>query len=221
MNSQKDSPRSERLHIGIFGKRNAGKSSLLNAIAGQDIAVVSEVKGTTTDPVFKAMELLPLGPVVLIDTPGIDDVGDLGALRIEKTKQILRKTDIALLVIDAAKGLSDTEQELIQLFEKSGVKYLTIYNTSASADQDQPDKIYVNLLTGENVEALKEAITQIGASDAETHHLVSDLLFPGDFVLLVTPIDESAPKGRLILPQQQVIRDVLEVTNSYDISVES
>ena len=206
MTSQKDTPRSERLHIGIFGRRNAGKSSLLNAITGQEIAVVSEVKGTTTDPVYKAMELLPIGPVVLIDTPGIDDVGDLGARRIEKTKQILRKTDLALLVVDASEGLTDAERELTQLFEKSGVKYLTVYNGSTPS----ADGICVNAMTGENIESLKETIAQIGTTDTDTRHLVADLLSPGDFLVLVTPIDESAPKGRLILPQQQVIRDVLD-----------
>ena len=210
MISQNQTPRSEQLHIGIFGRRNAGKSSLLNAITGQEIAVVSPTKGTTTDPVYKAMELLPIGPVVLIDTPGIDDVGDLGALRIEKTKQILRKTDIALLVVDTNEGFSDTERKLTRLFEKSGVKYLTIYNETILSTCKQLDGICVNPLTGENIEALKEAIAQIGTRDTETRHLVADLLSPGDFVILVTPIDESAPKGRLILPQQQVIRDVLE-----------
>ena len=198
MTSSKEAPRSERLHIGIFGRCNAGKSSLLNAITGQEIAVVSEVKGTTTDPVYKAMELLPIGPVVLIDTPGIDDEGDLGALRIEKTKQILRKTDLALLVVDAKEGLTEAERELTLLFEKSGVKYLTVYNSSNLSACNQPDGICVNAQTGEHIDTLKETIAKISMTDAETRHLVADLLSPGDFVILVTPIDESAPKGRLI-----------------------
>ena len=210
MTSLTNTPRSERLHIGIFGKRNAGKSSLLNAITGQDIAVVSPTKGTTTDPVFKAMELLPLGPIVLIDTPGIDDVGELGALRIEKTKDMLRKTDIALLVVDPTEGLTADEHTLIRLFKQSDVRYLTVYNTSTPPNHSQTDEIWVNALTGENVSVLKETLAQLGKAEAQTHPLVADLLSPGDVVILVTPIDESAPKGRLILPQQQVIRDVLE-----------
>jgi len=210
MTSLNETPRGERLHIGIFGRRNAGKSSLLNAITGQDLAVVSPVKGTTTDPVFKAMELLPLGPVVLIDTPGIDDVGELGELRIQKTKDILRKTDIALLVVDAENGLGAADKALIKLFKKSGVHYLTVYNAAAPSAHNKPDGIWVNAQTSENVSVLKEKLAQIGKANTTERQLVADLLSPGDVVVLVVPIDSAAPKGRLILPQQQVIRDVLD-----------
>ena len=205
-----NTPRGERLHIGIFGKRNAGKSSLLNAITGQDAAVVSPVKGTTTDPVYKAMELLPIGPVVLIDTPGIDDMGALGALRIEKAKSILRKTNIALLVVDALEGLDDYDRELISAFDETGVKYLVVYNKSDLKKHDAPDAISVSSHTGENIHELKEMIARVGAEEDEHCRLVADLLQPGDVIVLVIPIDSAAPKGRLILPQQQVIRDALE-----------
>ena len=203
-------PSGERVHIGIFGKRNAGKSSLLNAMTGQDAAVVSPVKGTTTDPVYKAMELLPIGPVVFIDTPGIDDMGELGALRIEKAKNILRKTDIALLVIDSREKLDDYDRELIRVFDEMGVKYLIVYNKSDLATCEALDGISVSSATGGNIQELKEKIAEIGVAQDEPGRLVADLLEPGDVVVLVMPIDKAAPKGRLILPQQQVIRDVLE-----------
>jgi small GTP-binding protein len=195
MNSINETPRGERLHIGIFGRRNAGKSSLLNAITGQDAAVVSPVKGTTTDPVYKAMELLPLGAVVLIDTPGIDDEGELGELRIKKTKSILRKTDIAVLVADSREKLGENEKELIRVFDEMGVKYFIVQNN----------------FTPFNVQEIKEKIAALGAETETPRRLIGDLLESGDVVILVIPIDEAAPKGRLILPQQQVIRDILDV----------
>ena len=210
MSALNDTPRGERLHIGIFGKRNAGKSSLLNALTGQDAAVVSSVKGTTTDPVYKAMELLPLGPVVLIDTPGIDDSGELGGLRIDKTREILRKTDIALLVVDACEGIAEEDRRLIRIFEEAGAKYLIIYNKSDTLQSAPEGALPVSAATGENTHALKEQIARLGAVDTEKRRLVADLLEPGDIVVLVTPIDAAAPKSRLILPQQQVIRDAME-----------
>ena len=211
MTSLNETPRGERLHIGIFGRRNAGKSSLLNAISGQDAAIVSPVKGTTTDPVLKAMELPPIGPVVLIDTPGIDDCGDLGRLRVEKTRQILRKSDVALLVVDATIGLQDEDRELLSIFKETGVRHLIVYNKGDASSCE--DGICINALTGENIEALKEQIARIGADEGESRRLVSDLLSPGDVTILVVPIDKAAPKGRLILPQQQVIRDILDSGN--------
>ena len=203
-------PRGERLHIGIFGRRNAGKSSLLNAMTGQDVALVSPVKGTTTDPVYKAMELLPIGPVVFIDTPGIDDTGALGELRIEKARGILRKTDLALLVVDAREGFSGYDRELIHAFDEAGVKYMTVYNKTDLVKSEMLDGISVSAATGENIHALKEKIARLCAEQDEPRRLVADLLVPGDVIVLVVPIDASAPKGRLILPQQQVIRDALE-----------
>jgi len=210
MSSLNEPPRSERLHIGIFGRRNAGKSTLLNAITGQDLAVVSPVKGTTTDPVFKAMELLPLGPVVLIDTPGFDDIGMLGALRIKKTRDILRKTDVAILVINTDGDMADEDKALIELFEKLGIPYLIVYNTAAPPVCTAQDAFWVNAQTGENIFALKEKLAEIGNVVDAKQQLVADLIESGDILVLVVPIDSSAPKGRLILPQQQVIRDVLD-----------
>ncbi|MCL1951611.1 MAG: [FeFe] hydrogenase H-cluster maturation GTPase HydF, partial [Oscillospiraceae bacterium] len=205
-----DTPRGQRLHIGIFGRRNAGKSSLINAITGQDAALVSPIKGTTTDPVYKAMELLPIGPVVFIDTPGIDDTGALGALRIEKARGILRKTDLALLVIDAREGLSGYDRELICAFDEAGVQYLTVYNKADLVEGEAPEGIAVSAATGEHIHRLKEEIARLCAEQEEPRRLVADLLAPGDVIVLVVPIDSAAPKGRLILPQQQVIRDALE-----------
>ena len=203
-------PRSERLHIGVFGKRNAGKSSLLNAITGQKTAVVSDVKGTTTDPVYKAMELLPIGPVVLIDTAGTDDIGEVGELRLEKTRSVLRKTDFALLVANAEEGLSPEDIRLISRFEEMGILYLIVYNKyDISTAAPREDGISVSAKTGMGIEALKEKIAAINAA-GENPPLVSDLINAGDTVILVIPIDESAPRGRLILPQQQVIRDILD-----------
>ena len=210
MASLNETPQGERLHIGIFGKRNAGKSKLLNAITGQDAALVSAVKGTTTDPVFKAMELLPIGPVVLIDTPGIDDSGELGSLRTEKTKSILRKTDIAILVVDAMEGFSQEDEGLAKIFAEMDIKYLIVYNKSDLKKGNLADGFYVSAETGENIEALKEEIIKISGAKDELRRMVSDLIEAGDIVVLVVPLDKSAPKGRLILPQQQAIRDILD-----------
>ena len=208
-------PSGERVHIGFFGKRNAGKSSIVNAVTGQELAVVSDVKGTTTDPVTKAMELLPIGPVVIIDTPGIDDEGALGELRVKKTKQILNKTDIAVLVIDSQQGMTEVEQELVALFQKKGLKYLIVYNkidllADKSALAIDEHVCLVSAVNKEGIEVLKEAIGKLAATEEKNKFIVADLIQPNDFVVLVTPIDSSAPKGRLILPQQQTIRDILD-----------
>lgn len=212
MSAFNKTPQGERLHIGIFGKCNVGKSTLLNAITKQETSVVSPIKGTTTDPVFKAMELLPVGPVLFIDTPGIDDGGQLGGLRIEKAKNILRKVDIAILVVGISQDLSDEDRDLISTFEKYDIKYLIVYNKDVLSEHDfhRTSGILVNALTGENIDILKERIMQTVGTDENKQYLISDLLEPGDIVVLVMPIDKSAPKGRLILPQQQVIRDILE-----------
>ena len=204
-----DTPSANRLHIGFFGCRNAGKSSLVNAVTGQELAVVSEHKGTTTDPVTKAMELLPLGPVLIIDTPGIDDEGSLGEKRIEKTRQILGKTDIAVLVVDGAKGLSPADRELIEIFKEKNIPYILAYNKCDMAQANAGDGISVSAKTGENVDALKEKIASLRPKASE-RRIIGDLIESGDIIVLVTPIDESAPKGRLILPQQQTIRDILD-----------
>ncbi|NMA68297.1 MAG: [FeFe] hydrogenase H-cluster maturation GTPase HydF [Desulfitobacterium sp.] len=227
-------PSGNRLHIGFFGKRNSGKSSIVNAITGQDIAVVSDVKGTTTDPVYKAMELLPLGPVMVIDTPGIDDEGPLGELRIRKTCQVLNKTDLAVLVIDAATGKTKEDEELIKLFDEKELKYIIAYNkvdlvgadSLSGADSlngeeslTEENNIYVSATTGYNIKELKEKIAALACLKKSQGKIVGELINPGDFVVLVTPIDESAPKGRLILPQQQTIRDILD-TNATAIVVQ-
>ncbi|MGN1249377.1 MAG: [FeFe] hydrogenase H-cluster maturation GTPase HydF [Candidatus Spyradocola sp.] len=205
-------PSGNRTHIGIFGRRNAGKSSLINALTGQKLAIVSDVKGTTTDPVSKAMELLPLGPVVMIDTPGLDDEGELGAKRIEKAMQVLRKTDIALLVADAAEGLDDADRALIERIRAMQLPYLVVYNKCDEADcpvEDAQHSACVSALTGRGIHELKERIAHLTPEGGEKK-LLGDLLSPGDVVVLVVPVDESAPKGRLILPQQQALRDVLD-----------
>lgn len=193
--------------------RNAGKSSVVNAVTGQDLAVVSDVKGTTTDPVKKAMELLPLGPVVIIDTPGLDDEGDLGELRVKKAKQILAQTDIAVLVVDAVKGPDRIDKELVALFGEKRLPYIIAYNkadllTERAALNDR--EIYISAVTKENITQLKEKIGAFAKGVENTKHIVADLLSPGDMAVLVIPIDESAPKGRLILPQQQTIREILD-----------
>lgn len=205
-------PSGNRTHIGIFGRRNAGKSSLINALTGQKLAIVSDIKGTTTDPVSKAMELLPLGPVVMIDTPGLDDEGELGAKRIEKAMQVLRKTDIALLVADAAEGLDAADRALIERIRAMQLPYLVVYNKCDEADcavEDAQHSVCVSALTGRGIHALKERIAHL-TPDGGEKKLLGDLLSPGDVVVLVVPVDESAPKGRLILPQQQALRDVLD-----------
>jgi len=208
-----DTPSSERIHIGIFGKRNAGKSSIMNAITGQALAVVSDVAGTTTDPVRKSMELLPIGPVLLIDTPGIDDTGELGGKRVEKTRQELRQTDIAVLVADAASGKTEDDERLLELFERGGVPHITVLNKcDVLSHRPAPgaDEIYASATTGENIIELKEKIASLVRAGDEKLRIVGDLLRPADFVVLVVPIDKAAPKGRFILPQQQTIRDILE-----------
>ena len=203
----------ERLHIGFFGRRNAGKSSLVNAVTGQQLSIVSNIKGTTTDPVKKAMELLPLGPVVIIDTPGLDDEGMLGELRIQKTRQMLARTDIAVLVVDASVGIYAEDTELADLLMQRKIPFVTVYNKSdllpADAERD-PSYLYVSAEKGGGISELKERLGQFAKQFKKENALVSDLLTEGDIVVLVTPIDESAPKGRLILPQQMTIRDILD-----------
>lgn len=211
-----NTPTSERVHIGIFGKRNAGKSSLINAITGQNLAVVSPVAGTTTDPVVKSMELLPLGPVLFIDTPGLDDEGELGKMRVEKSYQALNKTDIALLAVDGKTGLTDDDRNLINHIRQKNIPFIIVMTKSDETNRhDVPDEFAENTIrvsskTGENIQDLKELTAKLLPSGAKTNRIVGDLLQPGDFVVLVVPIDSSAPKGRLILPQQQTIRDILE-----------
>ncbi|MBQ7767098.1 MAG: [Lachnospiraceae bacterium] len=227
-------PSSERIHIGFFGRRNAGKSSLMNAVTGQDLAVVSETEGTTTDPVRKAMELLPLGPVVMIDTPGIDDIGELGELRVKKTEAILKEVNLAVVVADIGTGLLEEDEKLIARLEQLKIPYIIAMNkvdlqegreneempwaetTSVGtketvASKSREEKIlYVSAHTGYQLNRLKEKIAELGKKQITEKKIVADLLEPGDVVVLVVPIDEAAPKGRLILPQQQTIRDLLD-----------
>ena len=212
-------PASERVHVSFFGKRNAGKSSIINAVTGQDLAIVSSVMGTTTDPVYKTMELLPLGPVMVIDTPGIDDEGELGALRIRKSYQVLNKTDIAILVIDSTAGKGEEELELIHRFHKKGIPYLIVYNKidllSTEKIKDlamsvRAGEVLVSASDGMNIQELKEKIASLKPEDTHKYPLIQDLIDPLDLVILVVPIDKAAPKGRLILPQQQTIREILE-----------
>ena len=212
-------PASERVHISFFGKRNAGKSSVINAVTGQDLAIVSSVMGTTTDPVYKTMELLPLGPVMVIDTPGIDDEGELGALRVRKSYQVLNKTDIAILIIDSTAGKGEEELELIHRFHKKGIPYLIVYNKidllSTEKIKDlamsvRAEEVLVSASDGMNIQELKEKIASLKPEDTHKYPLIQDLIKPLDLVILVVPIDKAAPKGRLILPQQQTIRDILE-----------
>ena len=210
--SLNNTPSGERIHIGFFGRRNAGKSSLVNAVTGQDLAVVSVVKGTTTDPVSKAMELLPLGPVMIIDTPGFDDEGMLGELRIRKTRQVLNKTDIAILVADAAEGLRDCDRQLLALFAEKQIPHLVVFNKSdllTKIPADTEKEIWVSALNGTKIFELKERIAAL-KPQGEEKRIVADKLPAGSIALLVVPIDKAAPKGRLILPQQQTIRDILE-----------
>ena len=203
----------ERVHIGFFGLRNAGKSSLVNRVTGQELSVVSEVRGTTTDPVRKAMELLPLGPVVIIDTPGLDDEGTLGEERVRRARRVLDQTDIAVLVVDAAAGLSQADRGLTQLFEERHIPYVIAMNKAdlITVPENIPENmIFVSARENGNIHALKEKIAALVRSVPPARELIADLVSPGDAVVLVTPIDSAAPKGRLILPQQQTIRDVLE-----------
>ena len=216
--SLNDTISANRLHIGFFGIRNVGKSSLVNAVTGQNAAVVSDVKGTTTDPVKKSMELLPLGPVVIIDTPGMDDEGALGELRVKKARQILARTDIAVLVTDAVKGPDQTDKELIALFEEKNLPYIAAYNKAdllSDRKELKENEIYVSAVTGENITELKEKIGALTKTSSDSRYLAADLLSPGDMVVLVIPIDEAAPKGRLILPQQLTIRDILDAHCSF------
>lgn len=224
MAGMNETPSGERVHIGFFGRRNAGKSSIVNAVTGQDLAVVSETAGTTTDPVSKAMELLPLGPVMMIDTPGFDDTGKLGELRVRKTKQVLNKTDIAVLVVDGTEGLQECDRDLIGLFREKELPFLIVCNKSDLLAEEkqaalkaamppyvpEAQVILVSALSGDGIGELKERIAALRPTDEGKMRLVADLLHPEDFVVLVVPIDKAAPKGRLILPQQQAIRDVLE-----------
>ena len=209
--SLNETPSAQRVHIGFFGCRNAGKSSLVNAVTGQALAIVSDIRGTTTDPVTKAMELLPLGPVVIIDTPGIDDEGPLGELRIQRARDALNRCDIAVLVADGARGLQQADGQLLELMRARALPHLIAWNKSDLPDALPPiaDAIPVSALTGKNIGAFKEALAR-AVPDAAPPRLVGDLVSPGDVAVLVCPMDESAPKGRLILPQQQVIRDLLD-----------
>lgn len=207
-----ETPAANRIHIGFFGKRNAGKSSVVNAVTAQEIALVSDIKGTTTDPVYKAMELLPLGPVMIIDTPGFDDVGSLGEKRVLKTKQVLNKTDIAVLVVSATEGISDCDKELISVFENKKIPYIIAYNKSdlARVEINGENEILVSATKKENINELKEMMAKLVSVRSEKLNIVGDLINALDLIVLVVPIDSAAPKGRLILPQQQTIRDILE-----------
>lgn len=208
-----ETPKGERLHIAFFGKRNAGKSSLINAFTGQELSIVSDTKGTTTDPVLKAMELLPLGPVMIIDTPGIDDEGELGSLRVQKAMQVIRKTDVMVIVTDCTLPLDETEQQLISLAVAQKIPYVIAYNKSDlphPISMEQEAAVFTSSVSGEGIDALKQQIISVASPKNEERHIVADLLSPGDFVVLVVPLDKAAPKGRLILPQQQTIRDILE-----------
>lgn len=206
-------PSSERVHVGFFGCRNAGKSSIVNAVTGQDLAVVSDVAGTTTDPVQKAMELLPLGPVVIIDTPGFDDTGMLGGKRVLRTKQTLNRTDIAVLVVDATRGFCPIDQQLVQLFEEKRLPYIVVLN-KCDLLEDLPTApaghLFASAIDGTGIHELKERLGSLAPKPDPNHRLLADLISPGDAIVLVCPIDESAPKGRMILPQQMAIRDVLD-----------
>jgi [FeFe] hydrogenase H-cluster maturation GTPase HydF len=203
----------DRLHIGFFGKRNAGKSSLVNAVTGQELSVVSDVRGTTTDPVRKAMELLPLGPVVIIDTPGLDDEGELGELRVKRTRQVLNYVDLAVLTVDATIGMSAPERELCEIFKNKNIPYVVAYNKSdllATIPQASENEIYVSARDGVNINELKDKMAALVKASDEQKFIVGDLIEPNDKIVLVVPIDKAAPKGRLILPQQQTIRDILD-----------
>ena len=210
--SLNETPLANRIHIGIFGKRNAGKSSIINAMTGQNLAIVSDVAGTTTDPVLKAMELLPLGPVVMIDTPGLDDVGELGLMRVQKAYQILNKTDIALIVVDGTVGITAEDEKIIERIRSKQIPYLIVKNKMDLCEraEEEENTIFVSAATGQNIYELKELIGKLAPREEESRKIVSDILQTNDFVVLVVPIDSAAPKGRLILPQQQTIRDVLE-----------
>ena len=207
-----DTPSGERVHIGFFGRRNAGKASVVNAVTGQNLSIVSDTKGTTPDPVYKAMELLPLGPVVIIDTPGIDDVGALGEERVRRTKQVLNKTDIAVVTVDGTEGMAPADEEVVRLIKSKNLPYLIVYNKAdlvKNAAEVDDNTIHVSALTGDGIFELKEKLARLKPEEAEAP-IVSDLIHSGDMVVLVVPIDSAAPKGRLILPQQQTIREILD-----------
>lgn len=211
--SLNNTPSSERTHIAFFGKRNAGKSSTVNAVTNQSLSIVSDTKGTTTDPVFKAMELLPAGPVMIIDTPGFDDEGKLGNLRIEKTMQILAKTDIAVLIIDASIGISEEDKRLTDIFKEKNIDYIIAFNKSdllETIPTANENEIFISSAKKTNIDKLKEMIASLCSKNSHNKTIISHLLKEDDVVILVTPIDESAPKGRLILPQQQTIRDIID-----------
>lgn len=219
--SLNNTPSAERTHIGIFGKRNAGKSSIINAITGQSLAIVSDVKGTTTDPVLKAMELLPLGPVVMIDTPGLDDIGELGSLRIQKAYQILNKTDIAVLVVDGTIGMTKEDYDILQKIKDKKIPCVIVMNKADLVSESDIKScslenckdvpvLWVSTATNTNIYELKEKLAALAPSEDTNRSIVGDLIRPSDFVVLVVPIDKAAPKGRLILPQQQTIRDILD-----------
>ena len=213
MSGMNQTPAGERVHIAFFGRRNAGKSSLVNAFTGQEMAIVSDVKGTTTDPVSKAMELLPLGPVQIIDTPGIDDEGALGELRVRRTRQVLNKTDLAILVVDAILGMTAVEEELVGLLKQKNVPWILAWNKSdllETIPAGEGNTIWVSALEGHHIHELKELAAKTALREEPKRPLVADLLEPGEVAVLVVPIDKAAPKGRLILPQQQTIRDILE-----------
>ena len=212
-------PSSDRVHIGIFGRRNAGKSSVINGITGQNLAIVSDVKGTTTDPVYKAMELLPVGPVMMIDTPGLDDEGELGLLRIKKGYQVLNKTDVAVLVVDVELGITSLEEELISRFKDKEIPYIVVMNKADKLTEEsrielekncEENVIYVSTINKYHIWELKELIASRAVEEEKKIKLVGDIINPSDYIILVVPIDKAAPKGRLILPQQQTIRDIID-----------
>ena len=208
-----DTASAERLHIGFFGLRNAGKSSLVNAVTGQQLSVVSDIKGTTTDPVAKTMELLPLGPVVIIDTPGLDDEGELGILRVQKARQILDKTDIAVVVIDAQAGMGELDKQLLKEIESRKKPYIIAYNKvdlTNEINQSDNNKVWVSAKSGAGVSQLKDTLGKFSSLTKNEKSIISDLIHSGDTVVLVTPVDEAAPKGRLILPQTLTIRELLD-----------
>ncbi|MBQ7875820.1 MAG: [Clostridia bacterium] len=208
--SLNNTPKGERLHIGIFGRRNAGKSSIINAITDQNIAIVSDVKGTTTDPVYKAMELLPIGPVMIIDTPGIDDEGELGSERVKASYRVLNKCDVALLVVDARDGFTDGDIALLDKIKEKKIPYTIAFNKCDVAKGNEEGVIYCSAKEGINIDLLKGAIIKTASIEKPDKKIVGDLINEGDTVLLVVPIDSAAPKGRLILPQQQTVRDILD-----------
>ena len=209
--SMNDTPVADRIHIGVFGVRNAGKSSLVNAITNQQVSVVSEIEGTTTDPVGKSMEILPIGPLVIIDTAGFDDSGILGDKRVERTEKVLSEADIAILAVESVKGIGECEKKLIKLFKAYKIPYIIVYTKCELAEKKTfSDGIYVSAEKHINIDLLKEKIGEM-KPECSKSAIVGDKLQKGDTVILVTPIDEAAPAGRMILPQVQTLRDILDV----------